>query len=148
MARIKLRYGIPNIALPRVVGGEINPADFAGHELVVFFCPSDPAAAAREIEEYRSRAGAFQDRGAWLVGVLSGCLAVRPDPPAGTSHITLARDTEGQGWAAFEALLDVDQRTEEMQGGVFLFDRGGCLNRAWARTGHAQDVLCELRGRT
>lgn len=139
-----LRYGIPDIELDRVGGGTVNPSCFAGHELVVIFCPAGPAAAAAEITSYAERAKAFADCGAWLI-------AVRCDdfPPDTSTHeqITIALDPMGAGWAAFENLLDSAARTAEAAGGTFLFHRGGRLGRACHGSGHAAQLLDALRAR-
>ena len=49
MNEATLSFGIPDIDLPRHGGGTVNPGDFAGHPLIVVFCPTDPAAVAREL---------------------------------------------------------------------------------------------------
>jgi len=140
-----LCYGIPDVTLRCVGGGQINPSAFAGHELVVFFCPSSSSAAASEIEAYAARAKAFVDGGAWLIGVLSGEAAAKSGGNLGDTGIKLAEDTDGAAWEVFEELLKTSERTEEVEGGAFLFERGGCLAKAWAGTGHAENALNELQ---
>jgi peroxiredoxin len=141
MADAALCFGIPDIALPRVGGGEINPGAFVGHELIVFFCPADPAAAAEEVEAFRQRAEDFADGGAWVIGVLTDAIAeAHGTAPAGP-QVALARDPDGAGWASFQALLEPVERTAEVQGGTFFFARGGCLAGAWPGCGHAEDAL-------
>jgi peroxiredoxin len=147
MADASLCYGIPDISLPRLDGGSINPSQLVGHELVVFFGPAGAAAAEREIADYRARLPELEKAGAWLIGVLTGEVTGPPEEDAGAPHLPLAHDVQGQGWAAFESLLAPDQRSEESTGGTFLFARGGCLARAWRGSGHAADVLRELRQR-
>lgn len=139
-----LRYGIPDVGLERLGGGTINPSWFAGHELVVFFCPADPAAAAAEIASYAQRSEEFAKCDAWLIGVRSdeGC----QDEPV-HDPITIALDPSGAGWAAFESLLDPAARTAEAAGGTFLFYRGGRLGRACQGAGHAAEALEALRAR-
>ena len=102
-------YGIPDFSLPRVDGGKLNPSELIGHEIVVFFCPADPKAAAREIDDYRSRSGDFDKGGAWLIGVLTDRIDDRSASHPGEPHVPLVRDSEGAGWAAFESLLDDDR---------------------------------------
>ena len=139
-----LSYGIPDVALDRLGGGTINPSWFAGHELVVFFCPADPAAAASEIASYAQRSEEFAKCGAWLIGVRSD---------EGWQHapvrdpITIALDLSGAGWSGFESLLDPAARTAEAAGGTFLFYRGGRLGRACRGPGHAGEILQALRTR-
>ena len=147
MAATSLSYGVPDIALPRIGGGEINPAAFVGHELVVFFCPVDPAEAASEVESFRARATDFADCAAWLIGILSGGLAPLPPHSSGEAEITLAWDPTGAGWSLFESLLDPAERSEERNGGTFVFVRGGSLAEAWPGAGHADDALAALTRR-
>jgi thioredoxin-dependent peroxiredoxin len=142
-----LCYGIPDVALSRVDGGEINPSIFAGHELVVFFCPSETAAARQEIEGFCSRAADFVKSGAWLIGVLTGQALQERGSDEVAAQVTLATDKDGSAWAAFEELLNLTERTQETEGGTFLFERGGCLAKAWSGGGHAQDALAELQRR-
>jgi peroxiredoxin len=145
MGATALCYGIPDIRLPRVGGGAINPSDFVGHELVVFFCPAGAADAMKEVESFRSRAAAFADAGAWVIGIL-GEGPVEQHQAAGTAEIALASDPDGSAWAAFESLLDEEQRGEERNGGTFLFARGGSLDAAWPVCGRAEVALNALRG--
>lgn len=144
MEATRLCYGMPDIDLPRVAGGEINPSTFAGHELVVFFCPADPIAAEREIESFRGRASAFTDAGAWVIGILSAPPSEHHPHAASGAEITLAFDPDGHGRAAFESLLGDKERSEESDGATFLFARGGSLDAAWAGAGHADEVLVAL----
>ena len=77
MMKTHLCYGIPNATLHYLGGGEMNPAAFAGHKFVIFFCPSDPEGATNEIDDYCGHAKAFVEAGAWVLGVLSSDEAIR-----------------------------------------------------------------------
>ncbi len=136
---------IPDVVLRRADGGEINPSALAGQELVVIFCPADPAAAEREIEAFRSLAGEFQEHGVWLLGVLADGNAP-PRPAAGEPCIALAHDESGAAWSDFAPWLD-GAEAHRAQGAAFLFTRWGGFDRAWAGAGHAQQVLEEARRR-
>ena len=134
----KPNYGIPDIELPLPKGGTVNPADFIGHELVVLFCPLDPSAAARELEDYNRHADQFSYNDAWMI-------AVRDDAetlPA--SRMTIAADPDLAAWRAFRECLDPPAQLPRADGAVFLFGRGACLTRAWGGSGHANDVVNEL----
>jgi len=136
---------IPDVVLQRAGGGEINPSALTGQELVVIFCPAEPAAAAREIEAYRALAGEFQDHGVWLLGVLADGVEP-PAPPSGGPRIALAHDSSGAGWLAFSPWLD-GARGQRAQGATFLFTHWGGFDTAWAGTGHASEVLEKARRR-
>ena len=136
---------IPDVVLKRAGGGELNTSAFIGQELVVIFCPADPAAAAREIEDYRGLVGEFQDHGVWILGVLADGIDQPPHEP-GKPSIALAHDPSGAAWSAFAPWLD-DDKAQRAPGATFLFTRWGRFDRAWAGTGHAKEVLEQARRR-
>ena len=131
-------YGIPDIDLPLAKGGTVNPSDFAGHELVVLFCPLDPSAAERELADYNRNTDWFSYDDAWMIAVGGGTNAV----PA--SRMTLATEPDRRAWEAFGETMDPPKRLPREEGAVFLFGRGGCLTRAWLGPGHAGVVVSEL----
>ena len=131
------RYGIPDIKLPKVGGGSVNPADFVGHGLIVLFCPGDAEAAEREVADYVLHLKDYCDSDAWVIGI---CDMERVSCMHPESSLTMAFDEERLAWRAFQDFLEPAQRTPREQGAVFLFDRGGGLRRSWAGSGHAADV--------
>ena len=140
-------FRVPNITLERVGGGVINPSALLGQKLVVIFCPSDPAAAAREIESYRALADAFEEQGVWILGVLADGI----DPPSsgpGEPSIALLRDPAGAAWAAFHPGLPEPLVAGRGEGATFLFEQWGCLGHGWTGSGHAKEVLQEARRRS
>jgi peroxiredoxin len=137
---------IPDVVLHKCGGGEINPSALVGEELVVIFCPADPAAAAREIEAYRALVRDFEDHGVWILGVVAEGIDQAPHG-AGEPSIALAHDPSGAAWSAFAPGLD-DPEALRPSGATFLFTRWGSLDRAWAGTGHATEVLEQARKRT
>src|SRR4029079_19223657 len=68
-----LRFGIPDIELSCDSGTKVNPASFAGHELIVLFCPTDAAEAGQEIAAYRKHCADFVARDAWLLTFADQC---------------------------------------------------------------------------
>jgi len=134
----KLNYGIPDIELPLPKGGTVNPSDFAGHELVVLFCPLDRDAAARELADYNRHADQLSYNDAWMIAVSDDTKTL----PA--SRMTLAAEPDLGAWKAFGDSLDPPEQLPREEGGVFLFGRGGCLTRAWQGPGHANAVVSEL----
>ena len=138
-------YTIPDMALHCLGGGDLDPADLRGQKLVVFFCPADPEAAAREIEEFRSLSDEFGRSGVWLIGVLEG--SAPPRDPAARVQIILAEDTDGSAWAHFEPALHLDAQGDRASGATFYFERWGNLRHAWPSSGHARDALEAARAR-
>jgi peroxiredoxin len=132
------KHGIPDIELPAPKGGTVNPSDFAGHELVVLFCPLDRIAAARELADYARQADQLSYNDAWMIAVSEDAKTL----PA--SRMTLAADPDLGAWRAFGESLDPPHQLPREEGAVFLFGRGGCLTRAWQGPGHADDVVHEL----
>jgi len=67
MTGTKSRFGIPDFKLRSPKVGSVNPACFAGHPLLVVFCPADPAPEAEELRHYASYARDLASYDAWLV---------------------------------------------------------------------------------
>ena len=134
----KLNYGIPDIELPLPKGGTVNPSDFAGHELVVLFCPLERAAAARELADYNRHADQFSYNDAWMIAV---CDDTKTLPAI---RMTIAAEPDLSAWKAFGESLDPPEQLPREEGAVFLFGRGGCLTRAWQGQGHGNEVVSEL----
>jgi len=134
----KLKYGIPDIELPLPKGGTVNPSDFAGHELVVLFCPLDRDAAARELADYNRSADQLSHNDAWMIAVFDDTKTL----PA--SRMALAADPDLGAWRAFGESLAPPRQLPREEGAVYLFGRGGCLTRVWQGSGHATDVIGEL----
>lgn len=142
MDEVRLRFGIPDLELGCPDGRTVNPATFVGHQLIVLFLPLKEAAAIRELGEYGRHAQQFSDNDAWLLNIVNEAkpsLAVR-----GGCH-ALAIDPRNEAWRAFERLAEHRRVHPREDGAVYLFARGGGLQRAWPGPGHAQDVVRELR---
>lgn len=58
---------LPDLMLRCGQGRTVNPAAFAGHDLVVLFCPTGGDEAAREVTSYLKHAPDFSCRDAWLL---------------------------------------------------------------------------------
>lgn len=144
MGAANSRYGIPDVELPKVGGGTVNPADFVGHEVVVLFCPSDAEAAARDVADYVLHLKDYCDSDAWVFGICDMEQAPCTHPEA---SLTMALDEQRLAWHAFQDLLEPEQRAPREQGAVFLFDRGGGFRRSWAGSAHAADVARAVRER-
>ena len=141
MNALDLRFGIPDLQLGCASGSAINPASFAGHELIVAFAPLDPDEAAREIAAYGEYCAEFVRRDAWLLIFAEQCSGV----PASAHHFTVIPDAERHAWVAFRDLTPHPEEMDRDSGAAFLFTRGGGLHRYWHGSGHAGDVLAELR---
>lgn len=142
MTGTRLNYGIPDIDLPRDGGGTVNPGNFAGHPLIVVFCPADRAAEARELRRCAERVCDFDAYGAWLItiGREGGAGPLDADCPSASAY-----DPGDRAWAAFKEVAGGGAGgLRRDQGATFLFGRGGSLQRSWPGCGHAAEVLAEL----
>jgi hypothetical protein len=142
MAKIHLKYGIPDIELGCAAGTKINPSCFAGHELIALFCPLDAGAAAQEIEAYRRHSASFVERDAWLLTFADQCSDASVDGPA---RVLTIPDRDRHAWVAFRDLTGHSEEFDRSSGATFLFTRGGGLHRYWHGPGHVDEVLKELR---
>lgn len=147
MTDTRTRFSIPDVALHCIGGGDIDPASLRGQKVAIYFCPTDPDAAAREIEDYRGLAEQFADAGVWLIGVLEGPAPPRSLDSRETSHILLAEDADGRGWRYFEPALGGPGKPDRSAGAAFFFERWGSLRHAWPAAGHAREMLAVARQR-
>lgn len=142
MGTVPLRFGIPDVELTCDAATRINPSSFAGHDLIVMFCPTDAEQAARELDAYRKRSGEFTDLDAWVLAFGDQCgqsELSRPGEPI------LIADTDRHAWVAFRDLARASETLDRADGATFLFPRGGGLHRYWHGSGHVLDVLEELQ---
>lgn len=125
--------GLPDVELAGAEGRSVNPSHFAGHDLVVLFCPADRDAAARELAAYNAITGDLAYNDAYMIAV---CDAGAGEP---ASRICIASDTD-HAWEAFRPCLDGHQQSSVTSGAAFLFGRGGCLRKVWRGCGYAAEV--------
>ena len=141
MARIDLNFGIPAIEICCSSGTKINPASFAGHELIVLFCPLDRDTAYAEVNAYLAHSAEFVSRDAWLLTFAEECGDLSID---GGNRVLTVPDPKGRAWNAFRDLTRRPQEMDRKSGATFLFSRGGNLHRYWHGSGHVDEVLAEL----
>lgn len=141
MNTVDLRFGIPNIEIGCPSGAKINPSTFAGHELIVLFCPLDADRAGKEIGAYLSHSDEFVAHDAWLLTFAEHWNDLAID---GGSRILAIPDRECRAWAAFRDLAWRGESMHRDSGATFLFTRGGSLHHYWPGTGHVDEVLAEL----
>jgi hypothetical protein len=142
MATLNLKFGIPDIELGCASGTKINPSSFAGHELIVLFCPADSSQAAQEIAAYQRHRDEFASRDAWLLTFADDCEDIAVD---GVGRVLTIPDRDRHAWVAFRNATPHPEEFDRESGAVFLFTRGGGLHRYWHGTGHVDEVVRELR---
>lgn len=141
MLASKLNFGIPDVDLTWSCGGTVNPSCFAGHQLVVLFLPTDPERQAAELSSYEKHADDFAGSDAWF-------LVIGTAPPEGRKKYAtpITFDHDDIAWHGFTTLERPDHSALSRQdGAVFLFTRGGGLQRVWAGAGHADRVVRQLK---
>lgn len=137
----KLSFGIPDIELDCPSGQKINPATFAGHELIALFCPLDATASAQEIAAYRRHCAEFAARDAWLLTFAEH----RGLSVDGAERVLIIPDPDRYAWVAFRNLAGHPEELDRDSGAMFLFTRGGGLHRYWPGSGHVDELMSELR---
>jgi hypothetical protein len=142
MASTDLKFGIPDLELCCASGAKLNPASFAGHELIALFCPIDVAKSAQEIAAYRQHSVELVKRDAWLLTFADHCDDLSVD---GAERVLTIPDPEKRAWVAFRNLTTHPEEMDRSSGATFLFTRGGGLHRYWHGAGHVDEVLSELR---
>lgn len=140
MTSVELKFGIPDIDFACPSGSKVNPASFAGHELIVLFGPLDPVAAAQEIAAYGEQSAEFVASDAWLLAFADECSDV-----GGPSRVLTIPDPDRHAWVAFRDITAHPEEMDRSSGAVFLFTRGGNLHRYWHGSGHVEEIIAELR---
>jgi hypothetical protein len=135
-----LKFAIPDLELGCEAGLKVNPSSFAGHELIVLFCPTGRESAAKEIGDYRSRADEFVKHDAWLLTFADDGQALEES----RGKLLIIPDANRRAWAAFRNLTGRADEFDRSNGATFLFTRGGNLHRYWHGPGHLHEVLEEL----
>ena len=135
----QLSFGIPDIELECSPDRKINPASFAGHDLIVLFGPLD--ASQQEIAAYRHHSDELVKRDAWLLA-----FADEGGPQVdGERRVLTIADPKRHAWVAFRNLTSHHEELDRGDGATFLFTRGGSLHRYWHGPGHVEEVLAELQ---
>lgn len=141
MSAAHLKFGVPDIDLPRADGSTINPSVFAGHALLVVFFPTAFEREAAELAEYGKLSPPLSAFDCWLVTVREQAI----DEQSVEKRLPVAAiDPDGSAWAAFRAIVSPELELERSEGATFLFARGGSLDRVWPGIGHAKEVMAEL----
>lgn len=131
---------MPHISLRCAGGDPVNPSAFAGHELIVLFCPTSHEDAQREIATYLKHASDFAAHDGWL-------LIIADDPVwrgEKCYNPKILDDADREAWVKFRDLTSYPEGLDRADGAVFYFSRGGALARYWQGSGHVDDVLALL----
>lgn len=141
----ELKFGLPDVDLPRLGGGKVSPAAYAGHALVVLFCPHGRAAEAEVLHEYSKAACEFAGYDAWLLAVIEGGASPRVKHECAFATVY---DPHGNAWSAFKKLAAPSANLHREKGATFLFARGGSLQTVWDGPVSAGEVVKQLSRRS
>ena len=140
---------VPDVTLSGMDGETVNPADFRGNKLVLYFYPKDDTSGCtREAQDFTALAEEFEKAGTWILGVSK-------DPPAAHRKFTdkyglrvrLASDLDGSACEAFGTWVEKSMYGRKYMGidrATFLINRDGTVDRVWRKVkvpGHAEEVL-------
>jgi peroxiredoxin len=135
-------FGVPKASVVTVDGKVLDLSVFAGHPLILAFCPSGACGAAGLLYDFSNLADRIAANDAWAIGITDDPLP----PGADDLHLLLARDPDARLYAMLCDHLR-EQGADLSQGAVFLFGRGGNLQRYWAGQPDAKEVVEQLAQR-
>ena len=144
---------VPDVQLEGMQGETVNPTDFRGHKLVLYFYPKDDTSGCtREAQDFTALAGAFEKAGTWILGVS------KDDPKKHQKFtekyelkVSLASDMDGSVCEAFGTWGEKSLYGRKYMGidrATFLVNRDGTVDRIWRKVkvpGHAEEVLAAAR---
>ncbi|WP_129791684.1 peroxiredoxin [Sphingosinicella sp. CPCC 101087] len=144
---------VPDVKLVGMDGETVNPADFRGNKLVIYFYPKDDTSGCtREAQDFTALADEFEKVGTWILGVSK-------DSPASHARfagkydlkVRLASDVDGSACEAFGTWTEKSMYGRKYMGierATFLVGRDGTIFRIWRKVkvpGHAEAVLAAAR---
>jgi thioredoxin-dependent peroxiredoxin len=144
---------VPDVQLEGMQGETVNPTDFRGHKLVLYFYPKDDTSGCtREAQDFTALADSFEKEDTWILGISK-------DSPASHAKFTdkyglkvrLASDAEGKVCEAFGTWVEKRLYGRKYMGidrATFLVNRDGTIDRIWRKVkvaGHAEEVLAAAR---
>jgi peroxiredoxin Q/BCP len=144
---------IPDVKLQGMEGEEIDPADFRGNKLVLYFYPKDDTSGCtREAQDFTALADSFAKESTWILGVSKDS----PDRHRKFTDkyglkVKLATDPDGSACEAFDTWVEKSMYGRKYMGidrATFLIERDGTIARIWRKVkvpGHAEEVLKAAR---
>ena len=144
---------VPDVLLEGSAGEKINPADFKGNKLVLYFYPKDDTSGCtREAQDFTALAPEFEKAGTWVIGVSKDSVAShdRFREKYGLT-VGLGSDVSGAACEAFGTWTEKSMYGRKYMGierATFLVQRDGTIARVWRKVkvpGHAEEVLAAAR---
>lgn len=140
---------VPDIALQATGGETVNPADFAGEQLVLYFYPRDATpGCTTEGQNFRDLGEAFREVNTRIFGISRDSLQKHENFKAKHGFpFELISDPDETLCRAFDVikLKKLYGKTHEgIERSTFLIDREGRIADQWRKVkvaGHADEVL-------
>ncbi len=140
---------VPETSLEAMDGEKINPADFRGNKLVLYFYPKDDTSGCtREAQDFSALADQFEKAGTWILGVSRDSAAShRKFVDKYDLKVRLASDPDGSTCEAFGTWVEKSMYGRKYMGierATFLINRDGTIARVWRKVkvpNHAEQVL-------
>ena len=144
---------VPNVKLEGLEGQAVNPADFKGQKLVLYFYPKDDTTGCTaEAQAFTAFAPEFEKAGAWILGVSKDdAKKHRKFIDKYDLKVSLATDVDGSVCEPFDTWVEKSLYGRKYMGidrATFLIDRDGTIARIWRKVkvaGHAEAVLAAAR---
>jgi peroxiredoxin Q/BCP len=138
---------VPDVEFRLLSGKTVNPANFKGQKLVIFFCDgSDPLPCSRRLHSFADLATEFEHCGTWIIGLVSNPGRPGSLPDSDPPIVALALDPDDVVGAAF-GLRPGDEEDGKSRVGreltTFLIDRDGTVDRIW-RNSSEEDQASEV----
>jgi peroxiredoxin Q/BCP len=144
---------VPDVTLHGLESEPVNPADFKGQKLVVYFYPKDDTSGCTaEAQAFSALAEEFENAGTWILGVSKDdSKKHRKFIDKYELKVPLATDADGSACEAFGTWVEKSMYGRKYMGierATFLIDRDGVVKRVWRKVkvpGHAEEVLAAAR---
>ena len=145
---------IPDVAMETPEGGEVQPSDFRGQKLVLFFYPKDNTpGCTTENKDFSALKGDFDEAGVALLGVSKDSAKKHQNFIAKHDlKVPLATDPEEDGLAEALGVWVEKQMYGKTYWGLerstFLVDAEGKIAQVWRKVkvkGHAEEVLAAAK---
>lgn len=144
---------VPDVTLTGMDGEAVNPADFRGQKLVLYFYPKDDTpGCTTEAKDFSALAAEFEKAGAWVLGISKDSPAKhRKFTEKHDLRVRLASDEDGSVCEAFGTWIEKSLYGRKYMGidrATFLINRDGTIARIWRKvrvSGHAEEVLAAAR---
>ncbi|GAC1305871.1 MAG: thioredoxin-dependent thiol peroxidase [Vulcanimicrobiaceae bacterium] len=149
---LEIGAALPPVTLADDSGMDFSTRDLRGTHVVLYFYPKDDTpGCSNEATQFADLAGAFEAKGARIVGVSRDSVdSHRAFKAKFGIPFALLADVDSKLCDAFGVIVEKNmygKKSLGVQRSTFLFDPSGTLVRVWKKVsvdGHAEDVLSHI----